>query len=92
MLSGEMPPSAPATQGHRQHSGRRGHRSCQYRLHAGQRYNARTGAQSSLGGKQGCTSVICTARHSQHGAKAALVAVARARRDVVPDKFGCDLG
>ena len=55
-------------------------------------FNARTGAQRTLGSQQGRTSVICAACHSQHGAKAALVAVARARRDVVPDKFGCDLG
>ena len=93
MLSGEMPPSAP---GPRRDTGsipgRAGHRSCQYRLHAGQRYNARTGAQRTLGSQQGRTSVICAACHSQHGAKAALVAIARARRDVVPDKFGCDLG
>ena len=61
-----------------------------HRFHAGKGHDARAGAQSAFCGQQCRAAIERTARHSQHAAKGALMAVPRAAGDILPDKFGCN--
>ena len=62
---------------------RAGHGGGQHRFHAGQRHDARAGAQRTFHGQQRRPAVIGTARHRQHGAEGAFVAVAGAAREKI---------
>ena len=57
------------------------------RVHSGKGHDARPGAQCALCGQQCSAPVECAARHGQHTAKGALMAVPRAAGDILPDKF-----
>ena len=58
-----------------------------HRFHTGKGHDARPGAQCALCGQQCSAPVECAARHGQHTAKGALMAVPRAAGDILPDKF-----
>ena len=58
-----------------------------HRLDTGKGNDARPGAQCALGCQQGSAPVKGTARHCQHTAKGALMAVPGTGRDILPDKF-----
>ena len=58
-----------------------------HRFHTGKGNDARPGAQCALGCQQRSAPVKGTARHRQHAAKGALMAVPGTGRDAFPDKF-----
>ena len=58
-----------------------------HRLYACKGNDTRPGAQCTLGCQQRSAPVKGTARHRQHTAKGALMAVPRAAGDILPDKF-----
>ena len=64
-----------------------GDSSADHRLYACKGNDTRPGAQCTLGCQQRSAPVKGTARHRQHTAKGALVAVPGTGRDALPDKF-----
>ena len=62
-----------------------------HRLDAGQRDDARAGAQGTLHGQRRSAPVAGTARHRQHRPEAALVALAAPLRDAGPDRSSGDV-
>ena len=64
-----------------------GHSGADHRLYACKGNDTRPGAQRTLGCQQGRAPVKGTARHRQHAAKGALMAVPGTGRDALPDKF-----
>ena len=64
-----------------------GHSGADHRLDTGKGNDARPGAQCALGCQQGSAPVKGAARHRQHTAKGALMALPGAGRDALPDKF-----
>ena len=77
--AGEMPPSAPASQGHEAALRQAGGHRRQHRLHTCQRNDAGPGAQGTLHGQRRRAPVACAARHRQHASQRCPYALSRGR-------------